>query len=281
MFDSKLAARWLLLVISAAACLPKDEDGQSRTRRGTLRSSAGPKLGKVAAVAEQAPSSARKPPAPRAKTQAPLARTEADGGAPSEAAGVFEDGFEREAIGRNYRTSASSAWRIDEGSVCAHSPRNQPLWLARRLPKNARIEFDAVSHSADGDIKVEAWGDGRSAATTTSYTNATSYLFIYGGWRNTLHVLARRNEHGKDRRELRVDPDGEDPRTLPVFAGQSYHFVIERRDGRTVSMSVDETEILSFVDSAPLDGPGHDHFAFNAWEAQVCFDNLNILPLDG
>lgn len=191
----------------------------------------------------------------------------------------YFDDFERERLGPDYRTN-SAAWRIVEGKLCGTRAHNRPVWLARRIPVNARIEFDAVSSSPDGDIKVEVWGDGRSGATGTAYTNATSYLVIFGGWKNSLHVLARKNEHGEDRKELRLDAKSDVPRTAPVVPGQSYHFRIERRDGRTVRWFVDDTEILSLTDADPLFGTGHDHVGFNDWEAPVCFDNLDILPVD-
>lgn len=192
----------------------------------------------------------------------------------------FNDDFSRASPGPAYR-STSNAFRIDNGRLCVRGARNHPLWLTLRLPLNARIEFDAISSSEEGDIKVEAWGDGRSNATTVSYTNATSYLFILGGWKNSLHVLARLDEHAKNRAELRIDPDGDDPRTAPVEPDRPYHFMIERRDGRTVRFSVDEVELLTLTDPAPLAGPGHEHFGFNDWETPVCFDNLDIIPLDG
>lgn len=192
----------------------------------------------------------------------------------------FHDDFSRTSLGPAYRTT-SNAFRIEDGRLCVKGARNHPAWLTLRLPLNARIEFDAESRSEEGDIKVEAWGDGRSNATTVSYTNATSYLFILGGWKNTYHVLARLDEHAKNRAELRVDPDADDPRTAPVEPGRVYHFAIERRDGRTVRFSVDEVEILTLSDPEPLVGPGHEHFGFNNWDTSVCFDNLDIFPLDG
>jgi hypothetical protein len=131
----------------------------------------------------------------------------------------------------------------------------------------------------DGDIKAEVWGDGRSAATSISYTNATSYLAILGGWKNTFHVLARVNEHGTDRKEIKVDKESDDPSQHPVTAGQVYHFKIERTDGKTVRWSVNGVDYLSFSDPAPLVGIGHDHFGFNDWEAKVCFDNVKVTPL--
>jgi hypothetical protein len=147
------------------------------------------------------------------------------------------------------------------------------------LPTNARIEFDAVSQSTDGDLKAEYWGDGRSFATALSYTNATSYLTIFGGWKNKYHVLARLNEHGADRKEITVDPSSDDPREKPVVAGQIYRFKVERSDGKTIKWWVGNDEMASWTDSTPLGGPGHDHFGFNDWDVKVCFDNVKVVPL--
>jgi len=188
----------------------------------------------------------------------------------------YEDNFERVNLGGNY-LATSPAWKLEAGRLCASGARNRPVWFLRRLPTNARIEFDALSYSDDGDIKVELFGDGSSFATTSSYTDATGYILVYGGWRNTLHVLARHDEHGKDRVALAVD--GLTARTRPVEPGRSYRFRIERQDGRTVRFWVDAEEILQFLDQKPLFGSKHDHFAFKAWLARVCFDNLKVVPL--
>jgi hypothetical protein len=149
----------------------------------------------------------------------------------------------------------------------------------RRLPKNARISFTAESDSENGDLKVELWGDGRSGAAGISYNDATSYLFIFGGWKNQLHVLARLDEHGRDRLERRVNPSSTDPRDQRVIPGTKYHFQIERRDGRTLTWLVDGAELHRLVDAEPLFGPGHNHLGFNDWDAHVCFDDLTIIPL--
>jgi hypothetical protein len=190
----------------------------------------------------------------------------------------FVDRFERAEIGADWRVT-SPRWRLDNGQLCVQGARNHPAWLARRLPLNARIEFDATGSSPDGDIKAELWGDGRSAARGVSYDHASSYLVIFGGWKNQFHVLARINEHAPDRPEVRVDPSSDDIRARPVEANRKYHFKVERDDGRTVRWLVDDVEILSLPDSEPLSGPGHDHFGFNDWDVRVCFDNLKITPL--
>jgi hypothetical protein len=209
----------------------------------------------------------------------------------------FEDNFDRPAkaapapalvpmaplpsadLGPDWTTSAPGAWRIEGGRLCGERAHNHGVWLRRAIPVDARIEFDAVSDSNDGDLKAEYWGDGRSFATSLSYTNATSYLTIFGGWHNKFHVLARIDEHANDRKQITVDPTSDDPREKPVFAGQIYHFKVERSDGKTVRWWVDNNEMLSYPDPAPLVGVGHDHFAFNDWEVKVCFDNVRIAPL--
>jgi hypothetical protein len=199
----------------------------------------------------------------------------------------FEDDFEHAGSAdaselepsADWMATAPGIWHIENGRLCGEHARNHGLWLKRGLPTNARIEFDAVSQSPDGDLKAEYWGDGHSYATSLSYTNATSYLTIFGGWHNTFHVLARINEHAEDRKQISVDKNSDDPREKPVNAGQLYHFKVERNDGKTVRWWVDGNEMLTYPDPAPLMGPGHDHFGFNDWDVKVCFDNVKVTPL--
>jgi len=197
----------------------------------------------------------------------------AEGGPDSTAAPAFPE------PGPDWIATGPGIWHIEAGRLCGEHAQNHGIWLKRVLPVNARIEFDAVSQSPDGDVKAEYWGDGRSYATALSYTNATSYLTILGGWHNKYQVLARINEHGNDRKEITVDPKSDDPREKPVVPGQRYHFKVERSDGKTVKWWVDGNEMLSYVDPAPLAGVGHDHFGFNDWDVKVCFDNVRVVPL--
>ena len=211
-----------------------------------------------------------------------------DGGDAGQALGVAalsKDGglegapIDRGHLGPNWIQIKTNAWKVDNGKLCVQNAHNHGIWLNRTLPVNARIEFDATPGSDDGDLKAEVWGDGVSYATGTSYTNATSYLAILGGWKNTLQVLARLNEHGTDRKEIKIDKDSDDQRQRPVQKGQTYHFKIERTDGKTIRWSVDGVDFFSWNDPAPLAGQGHDHFGFNEWEAKVCFDNVKVTPL--
>src|SRR5690606_20778646 len=177
----------------------------------------------------------------------------------------FADAFERTALGPNWRAT-SGRWQLDNGRLCASGARNHPVWLKRRLPSNARIEFDAVSFSPDGDIKAEYWGDGRSRPSGVSYDDATSYLTIWGGWKNRYHVLARLDEHAKDRRQLVVDPETTELRKQPVQPERSYRFRVERTDGKTVTWHVNDEKILVYPDPKPLLGAGHEHFGYNNWD---------------
>ncbi|MBL8602370.1 MAG: hypothetical protein JNK72_10650 [Myxococcales bacterium] len=180
----------------------------------------------------------------------------------------FEDRFERGALGPDWRETGPG-WRIVEGVLQGESVHNHPLWLRRRLPRDARIEFDAWSDSEAGDLKVEVWGDGESYARQASYSNATSYVIIFGGWHNSVNVIARLDEHAPDRRQ-RVGPR--------VEVGRRYHFTVERK-GRLLRWLIDGQPMLEWDDADPLAGPGHEYLGFNDWEARVHFDNLVITPL--
>jgi hypothetical protein len=190
----------------------------------------------------------------------------------------FHDEFERESLGTDWMATSDN-WRIEGGRLCGQSNRNHPIWLKRRIPDNARITFSARALSTNGDLKAEVWGNGRSFAKGTSYDDATSYVFVLGGWKNQLHVMARLNEHDPQRLALRVDPTGEDRRLAPVLPNVDYQFTIERRDSKTLVWRVNAVELFVFEDKEPLVGQEHDHFGFNNWESPVCFDDLTITPL--
>lgn len=188
------------------------------------------------------------------------------------------DRFDRAELGSDY-LALSPVWRITDGKLCAEGAKNRGVWLTKRLPRDVRIEVDAVAGSDDGDLKVELFGDGRSGASGTTYDDATGYVAIFGGWKNTMHVLARLDEHGDDRLAIAVDATSDDVRARRVVPGQSYHFTFERRRGGPLRWSVGDTVWLELEDPEPLDGPGHEHFGLNDWDAPVCFDNLEITPL--
>ncbi|MFT5358425.1 MAG: hypothetical protein ACI9KE_005663, partial [Polyangiales bacterium] len=159
-------------------------------------------------------------------------------------------------------------YEFRDGWLHVRGARNKPLWLRRVLPRNVRIELDVKSMSPEGDIKIEVFGDGTSRAESESYT-ATSYVIIFGGWDNSTNLIARMDEHADDRAmgpARRVEMD------------QVYHLKIER-NGDNITAWVDGEELASMDDADPLEGRGHDHFAFNNWQSDLYFDNLVITPL--
>jgi hypothetical protein len=181
--------------------------------------------------------------------------------------GTFVDDFERTDLGPLWRNTGGS-YQLVDGKLRIRGARNKPLWFRRSLPRDVRIEFEVRSDSPEGDIKAEVYGDGVSKATTLSYT-ATGYVVIFGGWSNSLNVIARLDEHGEDRVE--------GPRRK-VVQGHTYRMKIERK-GDTITAWADDQQLASLKDPAPLWGKGHDHFAFNNWSSELWFDNLKITPL--
>lgn len=181
---------------------------------------------------------------------------------------IFQDGFNRDALGPNWLTTGDGI-TIEDGAVKVLDAHNHPAWLKVPLPDDFRIEFDAWAETEEGDVKVEVAGDGRSFATSDNYV-ASGYVLIFGGWNNSLNVIARMNEHGRDR----VTAD--DPKVEP---NRHYHWAITRTEGELV-WEIDGKELLRMNDTEPLVGGGHRNFAFNGWEAEAHFDNLVIESLE-
>lgn len=182
--------------------------------------------------------------------------------------GPYKDKFDRKVLGEDYHNTGGP-YRIVDGKLHVQGAYNKPLWLERRLPRDAVIELDVTSKSKDGDIKVEAWGDGESFAKHKGAYLASSYVFILGGWGNSISALARLDEHGKDRKERR---------DFKVEPGRTYHWRIERK-GNKLSWKIDGKPFLEMNDSAPLEGKHHAYFGFNNWASDLYFDNLQIKPL--
>jgi hypothetical protein len=187
------------------------------------------------------------------------------GEAPAHLAGPsFTDHFERREVGPDW-WSTGGPWMVRRGELWGAGTRNNPLWLAMPLPRDVAVSFTARSETATGtrpgDIKIELFGDGRTAGS--------GYVLVLGGWGNAISVIARRDEHGADRVERsdrRVEP------------GRTYRMRVERR-GQVLRWIVDGEEFLVLDDPAPLSGPGHDRFGFSSWDADLFFDDLRVEPL--
>ena len=186
----------------------------------------------------------------------------------------FTDRFERVDIGPDWLDTSNGA-RIKDGKLNLVRAYNHPIWLRRKLPRNVQIDFDAVSQSPAGDLKVELFGDGESFDSDKGRYDPTSYMIVFGGWNNSKSIISRLGEHDEAVKAAR-DREGAQPL---VVLGRSYHFTITRRGG-LIDWKIDGAPYLSWDDPEPLAGSGHEFFAINDWEADVSFDNLTIRPLD-
>lgn len=180
----------------------------------------------------------------------------------------FADSFERPELGGDWRDTGGD-YRVADGKLVARNAYNHPLWLRKRLPHDVAIEIDVQSRSAVGDIKLELFGDGESFDPDRGGYVSTGYVFIFGGWQNSLSVICRNNEHDQGRKSSRSD--------MRVEPGRTYHFTITRKGGH-LDWRIDGAPFLAWTDPAPLTGHGHEYLAVNDWEAEVLFDNISIAP---
>jgi hypothetical protein len=186
----------------------------------------------------------------------------------------FSDNFDRAELGADWNDTGKAA-RIKDGKLNLVKAYNHPVWLRRKLPRNAQIDFDAVSRSQAGDLKVEIYGDGESFDSDKGRYDPTSYMIVFGGWNNSKSIISRLGEHD-EAVKIAYDRVGAEPL---VLANKTYHFTITRRGG-TIEWKLDGAPYLTWTDPEPLAGPGHEFFAVNDWEADVSFDNLVIKPVN-
>lgn len=173
----------------------------------------------------------------------------------------FADDFERTHLGPNWYPSGGH-WTVQDGSVVTTGANNAPLFLLARLPADVVVEVDIESLTPIVDSKIELMTDGQ--------THQSGYVFILGGWKNTLSVIARLDEHGNDRNVLQ--PTGAKGRT-------TYRWRIEKKGG-DLRWLLDGQVYMTYQDAEPLDGPGHDRLAFSNWQNQIRYDNLRVWPYD-
>ena len=178
---------------------------------------------------------------------------------------VFQDDFNREALGDGY-TTTHSGWKIVKGEVNDEDAKNKGLWLKRETPRNTRIEFTVRSEALSSGKAFP--GDSKCEAFAKTPDHQAGYVFINGGWGNRLDVIARLDEHGDDR--LAVP-------SKPVEEGRSYRWAIVRQ-GDTISWYRDGVQLLSYADKAVILG---GYFGFNNWESNLFFDDLAVYDLDG
>lgn len=177
---------------------------------------------------------------------------------------VFSDNFERAELGADWTVKHPGEWVIEDGGLVAkrvkvYGDRNKGVWLLRKLPKKARIEFIGEVRSATGDIKCEVFAK--------DATHEAGYSLIFGGWDNSINTITRLGEHEPNRVIQRPH--------VPVQRKKRYKWSIVRTD-HAVRWYVDGTFMASYNDREPVYGP---YFAFNNWLSDVRFDDLKVFKL--
>ncbi len=173
----------------------------------------------------------------------------------------FSDDFNRSELGPNWHVTGGQ-WKIDNNQMYTTGAQNAPIFLNVDLPNDIVVEVDVFSESDIVDSKIELMTDGLH--------HQSGYIFILGGWNNSISTIARLDEHGSDRRERR--PTG-------VVGKRWYHWRIEKKGGE-LRWFLDGQPYLTFSDLSPLEGPGHNRLAFSNWQNQIRYDNLKIWPYD-
>jgi hypothetical protein len=184
--------------------------------------------------------------------------------------GPFSDGFDRGEVGSDWHNTGAEYQTVN-GALKIQGAHNHPLWLRRKLPANVIVELDATSRSPHGDLKIELMGDGESFDPDQGRYDPTGYMFVFGGWQNSLSIISKLGEHDDAVKASRPD--------VKVEPGRTYHWKIIKRGG-FLDWSIDGRPFLQYFDPHPLSGPGHEFFAFNNWETDVSYDNLTIRPTD-
>ena len=187
----------------------------------------------------------------------------------------FNDNFDRKTLGKLWASEMIGRWRIEynnktkNGRLCVEQTRNNPLFLLRRLPRDVVVEVDVWAHDRIGDVKVEMFTDGKF--------HATGYVLVHGGWKNTLSIIDRLDEHNRNCKYNEMSKEitcRRWKRGGPV-QNRKYHWKIVRT-GKKLSWYIDGKPFMSYNDPDPLAGKAHGYFAFSNWVSRGCFDNLSI-----
>ena len=185
---------------------------------------------------------------------------------------IAEDDFQRDEIGPKWQTN-HAGWSIVKGWVHSDAARNEGLYLSAELPSDVFIEFDARSEpkpgvkTFPGDIKCDVFCE--KPARQTCHKNhlcSTGYTIINGGWKNELDIIARRDEHGDDRKHRSTTASSK------VKPSVVYHWAIARIDSKVYWFRDGELQMTYEDDDAIRGG----FFGFNNWEANVYFDNFRV-----
>ncbi len=177
---------------------------------------------------------------------------------------LLEERFDGATFSSSWTVTEGGDWTIVDGWAHSKKARNKGLWLTgTKLPAATRVEFDIRSEPRGGK-RFE--GDTKCEIFNTEPAHEKGYVLVNGGWNNALDIIARLDEHGKDRKERS---------SRPVEASKTYRWAIVRTDN-TLFWFRDGGLFMYYRDANPVPG---QYFGFNNWEAHLYVDNLKVFEL--
>lgn len=197
---------------------------------------------------------------------------------------IFSDDFST--LRPDWKQSGAN-WTIVNGEL--HCPRdfNKGIWLQTRLPRKVRIEFTVRSETPPKDLgcnrdrsgaggkKVMFQGDIKFELFNVQPRNETGYVFIYGGYQNTIMRIVRGKEHNNPHLVSLSSREYEKRKLVP---GKRYRMKIVRTDSAVRWYIGGESKaVLSYLDNQPIRG---SYLGFNNWCAHLFFDELKIYELE-
>ena len=192
-------------------------------------------------------------PAKRVKYPAATAETEAL---------IFSDGFDREALGKDWHVYRGQA-AIKDNALYVEGPAGvsiRPSGEAARLGRNLRVEYDAVSGDP-GDLSL-LLNVCKGGDANDQHCVSTGYFFGVASEGNKIcKIMAFGKELAR--------------RKMPAFQpGQKYHVTVEKNDGR-MRILIDGREVVR-AENQKLVGAGS--LGFYVWNSGT-FDNLEVYRL--
>lgn len=161
-----------------------------------------------------------------------------------------------------------AAWKVIEGDAkiadgklvlaAGELAEGQIVLTEPKFPGSVRLEVDAcLEGEVISDLSPYLNGD------DTGYRSG--YLLQFGAAENTENRIRRVEEI--------VDAKANNN----VFAkAAKKHHVVAENDGGKLRLIVDGTEILSYTDSEPLKGAGHDQIGFYTWNCTLKIEKITI-----
>ncbi len=166
-----------------------------------------------------------------------------------------------------------AAWKVIEGDAkiadgklvltAEEGAAGQIVLTDPKFPGSVRLEVDAYLEGAViSDLSPYLNGD------QTGYQSG--YLLQFGAAENTENRIRRAEEI--------VDAKADN--TVLAKPAKRHHVVAEN-DGGKLRLIVDGKEILSYTDSEPLKGAGHDQIGFYTWNCALKIEKITIYTKAG